>query len=179
MQAGAPTDDEERSQGRCVFQKTPMTLRGLSASMWALAILPLLAGGVVIQGLVVHQDQLATARVAAARDSAQLVVSTWLRAREQLVEQLAADPGVREAAARLVATHDAAAAVHHPSQQVLRERLRSLIVDPALEGYFVVRLDGTSVASSRDQNIGTPNVLMAQPDVLQRAAGDATAVSRP
>ncbi|GHF31242.1 hypothetical protein GCM10017044_28400 [Kordiimonas sediminis] len=49
-----------------------------------------------------------------------------------------------------------------PGQEELRALLRGFLTDGGYQGYFVIAPDGTSLASFRDFNVGTPNLVFQQ-----------------
>lgn len=59
------------------------------------------------------------------------------------------------------------ALLDHPSQRRLRERLGPVIEERGYRGFFLVTPEGTSLASTRDANTGTPNLVwLEEPDVF-------------
>ena len=102
----------------------------------------------------------------------------WAEARSQLAIQLAVDPTVRDAAVALsqVPLDELAT---HPAQAALRERMRTLLELAGFQGYFLIRTDGLSIASSRDGNLGQPNPILMLPEPMGRLRHDEAIVTRP
>lgn len=71
------------------------------------------------------------------------------------------------------------ALIPHPAQQRMRELLGNVVRASDFDGFFVIARDYTSLASSRDSNTGTRNLLAVQPDVLDKVWRGQLAVSRP
>jgi hypothetical protein len=66
-----------------------------------------------------------------------------------------------------------------PYQDELRSILRRVQEAKGYEGYFVISPDGISLSSSRNENIGTTNLLKDQPEVLAQLWAGGTALSLP
>ncbi len=66
-----------------------------------------------------------------------------------------------------------------PAQAQLRRSLDDQLRQSAYRGFFVIAPDGTSLASSRDANIGTPNLLLEHQDFFDRILAGETVVTTP
>ena len=71
------------------------------------------------------------------------------------------------------------ALINSPAQTELREWLRTVIKGKGYLGYFIIDKDNISLASSRNDNIGSINILNQQPQFLQRIWLDSAAMSLP
>ena len=72
-----------------------------------------------------------------------------------------------------------AALINHPVQKKLRVLLEPLYKRKDYLGYFIINADNISLASSRDANIGTENLLTAQPEFLEKVRSGLTISSKP
>jgi PAS domain S-box-containing protein len=75
--------------------------------------------------------------------------------------------------------HTPTALAHAPAQAELRTILGSVLKSRKYQGYFLLAGDGVSLASSRDDNIGTPNLLQDQPLFLRKVTSGQIALSQP
>ncbi|WP_323784423.1 ATP-binding protein [Thalassovita sp.] len=66
----------------------------------------------------------------------------------------------------------------HPDQIQLRKFFEPYLASDHIEGYFLIAPDGTSLASSRAANTGTPNLLLKQPEMFFSALAGKTLVTR-
>ena len=99
------------------------------------------------------------------------LLRAWLSEETHYLERWARDPQVAEFGRRLLATpRSQAALVGSKAQRELRAYLRERDYRPGGMGFFIIAPDRVSVASMRDANIGTVNLIAEQrPGVLQRA----------
>jgi len=162
-----------------------MSSRAHSAVPWSVVGLALLIFAIPpASGLLLHRwiHALVTAdaehHLSVLADTTERAVETWVRTRSQLADHVAADPQVREHALHLLQTPDGQLA-DSAHQHALRARFTELIHQAGFQGFFVVRLDGTSVGSSRDANLGTRNPLLDVPEALVRIRSGHSVVSRP
>jgi CheY-like chemotaxis protein len=97
----------------------------------------------------------------------------WEQDQRLTVQNLANRPAIRSVATKLLAlprNHDSLLAAD--AQQQLRQ-----LMQPVLDhyrGYFIIAPDNISLASSRDANIGTPNLLNKHPEILADIWGGVT-----
>ncbi|WP_420452873.1 putative bifunctional diguanylate cyclase/phosphodiesterase [Ilumatobacter sp.] len=107
------------------------------------------------------------------------VVERWASDALDDARYWAADPVVVAAVFELAVVDDADL-VDHPAQRRVRDRLRSFLELNRLAGFFAVAPDGRSLASSRDANVATENlVAVEQPRVFERLLGGSSAITRP
>ncbi len=78
---------------------------------------------------------------------------------------------------KVEATHDAL--VKSEIQKKLRERLKPFYAAGDYEGFFVINSDNISIASSRDANTGTQNLLVTQGETLSRMWEGETVLTLP
>ncbi|MEO2048603.1 MAG: PAS domain S-box protein [Pirellulales bacterium] len=96
-------------------------------------------------------------------------VQTWASSTDvqENVKMLLLEPRARE---RLLSS---------PAQANLRGLLRPILEKRGYVGIFVVALDNTSLASMRDSNVGSTNLLVEQGDFLAKIFAGQTLLSRP
>jgi len=107
-------------------------------------------------------------------------IRSWIK--EQTSEALiwAEHPKMRRFAAELLATSPTAEnlkTIHLQAQ--LRAWLNPVLKAKQFRGYFVIAPDGTNLASTRDANLGIPNLLLAEEGFLEKVWSGKTAVSLP
>lgn len=96
-------------------------------------------------------------------------INIWLQDQEVMVANLADSPEVVRAVTGLLATDGSQRALlASPAMQPLRALFEPYLKRGRAQGFFIIAPDGVSLASSRDSNVGTPNLLTRQPDVLAR-----------
>jgi len=66
-----------------------------------------------------------------------------------------------------------------PEQELLRNLFNPYLGFAGFKGFFIIDQNGTSLASSRDQNVGTVNLLAQQAGFLQRVWNGETLISQP
>ena len=88
---------------------------------------------------------------------------TWFESRQGLVFDLAHEPGVLEAAADLLAAPRNPQALRaDPAMQRLRTLLKPRLDRMNARGIFIIAPDRISIASMRDANLGTRNLIAQQ-----------------
>ena len=88
---------------------------------------------------------------------------TWFESRQGLVFDLANEPEVREATvALLAAPHNRQALSVEPAMQRMRTLLRPRLERMNAKGIFIISPDRVSIASMRDANLGTRNLIAQQ-----------------
>jgi len=88
---------------------------------------------------------------------------TWLAGRQALVLDLAHDPEVLEAARALLAVpRNAEALATAPAMKQLRTLLAPRLQRMNAKGLFIIAPDRTSIASMRDANLGSENLIAQQ-----------------
>lgn len=110
------------------------------------------------------------------------VLDVWASNQRRTAASWAADPGVVEQTKALLAlgSPTPAALAVDPAQIAVREILTAPMDLHGYRGFFIVSPDGTSLASSRDTNLGTPNlVALEEADRFAVALGGATTLTIP
>ena len=104
----------------------------------------------------------------------------WADEHIKRAEVIAANPRVIDAALALTNQQDTAqqALVDTRAMAQLREFFLPQLANSSYAGFFILNDKNISLASSRDENVGTPNLLVTQPDVLSRAWAGEAVVSR-
>ena len=111
-------------------------------------------------------------------DTVSAGIEAWALSKKAAVVQIAGQPRVK-ALADVLLTSDRQSPRHTTAQAELRADLHPIMKATKLDGYFIIRRDGTTLASSRDANIGTPNVILEDTGTFARLAAGETVVSRP
>ncbi len=114
------------------------------------------------------------------RDTAHLAVRSWVDQHEAAALVWANTPEVHAQAARLLELpRQKSVLLGAPAQYALRHWFRRIQNASSYQGFFVVGPDNINLASSRDQNLGVENLLVAQKNFLDRVWAGKTAVSLP
>ncbi len=94
-------------------------------------------------------------------------IHIWGQGQRLWLETLANHGHVAESARELLTLpREQKELLASPAQEELRKELGSFVEPGIYEGYFIIAEDGISLASSRDVNIGTPNLLNRYPELL-------------
>ncbi len=113
-------------------------------------------------------------------NSAHLTIKSWLKEQQAAAKVWANTAEVRHAALELIATNASKEVLTKaPAQAKLRTWLKPVHVGKGYHGYFVIARDYNNLASSRDENLGTRNLLSAQTEFFKRILSGKTAVSAP
>ncbi len=92
----------------------------------------------------------------------------WSQEQILLAKNVADDPHILEITKELLATpREQKALLAAPGQKQLHYEMRSFLESITYEGYFIIAPDNISLASSRDSNIGTKNLLVRYPELLK------------
>ncbi|MFT7518901.1 MAG: signal transduction histidine kinase/CheY-like chemotaxis protein [Kiritimatiellia bacterium] len=107
-------------------------------------------------------------------------LQVWMAEEQQMAASIATEPHVVDAVQRILQVPSTPEALRSSNAtRDLRLYLTPLLKMQGFEGFFIINTDGVSVGSARDANLGTTNLLSAQPTFLQRVRDGKTAVSRP
>lgn len=145
----------------------------------ALLAIALVAWMLAIQVEKTIQQNLNNA-LSAVLSSTHKTISTWTSHHLQAAERLSQLTEIREHTESLLSTsYDRNTLLSSAELQHLRKDLNALIQSNHYKGYFIIGPGNLSLASSRDSNIGKPNLLIAQIDVLDRLWSGESVMSRP
>lgn len=87
----------------------------------------------------------------------------WIDQRQRDVHKLAASTQVQRLVQALLDNpRDQQSLIRHPATKALRDLLEPVLAENKDVGFFVIAPDRISIASLRDANIGTPNLMQAQ-----------------
>ncbi len=126
-----------------------------------------------------ERDNLASA-LTTVRGSTEQALRTWAAQERRAVAEWAEYPALVEATRRLLAApRTPAGLLRAPDQAPLRDLLAQVLDARGYEGYFLVAPDDVSLASSRDANVGTRNLLADEPGFLATVRAGTPALSRP
>ncbi|MCG7494865.1 ATP-binding protein [Thalassobius sp. Cn5-15] len=145
-------------------------LRGSNLPVLVLALLALIVGCFLVSDMVRRnfENELRSELENTLRNN-QRAIAHWMDTRKSEVLAHAEDPALlRATRALLPLKDDRQALLQASAQRHLRTFFGSFLYQNHVNGYFLIARDGTSLASSRDSNIGTPNLLLAQPLLFER-----------
>ena len=66
-----------------------------------------------------------------------------------------------------------------PAQTSVRDHFAPVLASRAYQGYFLIDRDGLTLSSTRDENVGTPNLVLSQPGFLESIWEGATTMATP
>ncbi|WP_373049945.1 ATP-binding protein [Thalassovita aquimarina] len=150
------------------------------ALVYTLVIAGLIAGYVFIDNALdrKYRDDL-SARLQDSLVATGAALNRWADGRTREAIAAAQLEIVQDAARNLLAiADDEDALIAHPDQKRLAAHFRPYLASQHIEGYFIIALNGISLASSRVANTGTPNLLLAQPDQFMAALSGDPMVTR-
>lgn len=144
--------------------------RLLNASVYMLAIISLVTGYLLVSDVLRRNyEQSLTDSLASNLATSESAIERWVDTRVQEVLAHSMDHTLVSAAQELLPiAGERELLLSHPAQERLRFFFGSFLHLRHVNGYFIIAPDGTSLASSRNSNIGTPNVLLAQPVMFQQ-----------
>lgn len=113
-------------------------------------------------------------------DTTHQAIHTWVKQEQASARIWANSSTVSQYAKQLLETaHTPEALIPAPAQAGLRKLLQPVKTTKKYQGYFILSTDGISLASSRDENIGTQNLLVSQQAFIQKILAGETALSLP
>ncbi len=140
------------------------------------ALLAILVGSVSVTALIEHRfrETIANALETLLEGTDQ-AIRIWARDHRRTALGFAQSDGVMTAVESLLETpRDQASLLASDGQRRLRNQFRLHLQTGQYRGFFIIGPDNLSLASSRDVNVGVPNLLVEQPDVLDELwAGEA------
>ena len=158
-------------------------MRGVKTNLFIMAFvfIPLALGAWVVQTKIANNVRAEVGRsLTTVRDTTHLAVKTWFRDQTAVAAVWADAPIIRELAVRLLALRPhQSALLDSPAQQELRDWFRRMQTATRYRGYFIVGTNHINLASSRDQNVGTENLLLGQPEFLASAWAGRSVISLP
>lgn len=103
-------------------------------------------------------------------DSEIEALQDWKERRRSEMSAIVADPHVVDLTQQiLLVPPDKESLLASEAQQQLREHFKSWFKNHLIQGIFLIARDGTSLASMRDTNLGSQNLLTLQPETLEKA----------
>ena len=110
-------------------------------------------------------------RLSSINNSVHQSLLTWFESRQRLILDMTHEPGVLEAAADLLAAPRNPQALRaDPAMQRMRTLLKPRLDRMNAKGIFIIAPDRTSIASMRDTNLGTRNLIAQQRSKLMDRA---------
>ena len=177
--AGEPSADN--AEPSCSVPP-PANRQKLKLVAWAALAIAVLAGSAAASYAWIANERRAETKAAleTVLETTHQALQTWSRDQQAIAQTWAASPDLvryAEELLRLSPTRDALLA--SPAQVSLRALLAPVLATQKYAGYFVIGPNDVSLASSRNQNVGTKNLLLFQAGVLGRLWGGAPALSLP
>jgi len=112
--------------------------------------------------------------------SSHRAMKLWAEENQNVVKQLANSQVVRRSATMLLGLErQQETLLASPFQRMIRLQFEPLLKGDQYRGFFLIAPDNISLASSRDANVGTPTIMTAQPDVLERLWAGEAVIGRP
>ena len=112
-------------------------------------------------------------------DSTSQAATLWGNNQRQIAENIAGFQYVVDGARYLLEAHRTKDfLIASPIQENFRLRLRPYLGRGQYKGYFIIGPGNLNLASSQDVNIGVPNLLLHEPDVLERLWAGESVISR-
>jgi len=113
-------------------------------------------------------------------DTTHQALRSWYKEQRASAIVWANNPRVRSLTRQLLNTkRTQAELLKSPAEAELRKLLIPVLQSHKYQGFFVLDMQGISLASSRDNNIGTPSLLQNQPEFLHKLASGQSALSLP
>lgn len=107
-------------------------------------------------------------------------ISIWASNQLYSVEHLSQLTEIRKHTESLLSIqHDQNTLLSSSDLQHIRDDLKTFFLANQYKGYFIVAPDNTNLVSAQDADIGEPNVLLQQPDVLEKIWSGTAVISRP
>ncbi|MET0092241.1 MAG: PAS domain S-box protein [Sedimenticola sp.] len=107
-------------------------------------------------------------------------LNSWRKGHESIVKTWAGSTQLRKYVAELLALQPTRQAlIPSQAQNDLREFLKLVLSSEQYRGFFIVDRNMVNLASTRNSNIGTTNLLSAQPRLIAKVWAGKTIVSRP
>jgi signal transduction histidine kinase len=113
-------------------------------------------------------------------DISHRALEAWTGGHRQAVGLWGDSPAVASLTQALLETDlTQSALLSSPAQTDMRVLLAAVLTSRDYQGYFVVGRDGLSLSSTRDENVGAPNLALAQSGFFERIWEGETAMSTP
>jgi len=114
-------------------------------------------------------------------ETTQQAVNSWAKGHRAATQIWADTPEVVQLTEELLATAGTTSddLLNAPAQAIIRDWLRPVYTGKDYQGFFIIGPDNISLASTRDSNIGAPNLLVQQQNVLEKLWSGGTAISLP
>ncbi|MDX8400094.1 MAG: PAS domain-containing protein, partial [Gallionellaceae bacterium] len=126
-----------------------------------------------------HQSAQAKSFTSVLKSESQ-ALSRWSKQNKKIAKRWADMPAIRAKVKELLALpRQQEVLLGAPAQRALREQFYPLIKTDIYRGFFIVDRDAVTLASSRDVNVGSPNLLRQQANILKKLWAGHAAVSVP
>ncbi|MET0084680.1 MAG: PAS domain S-box protein [Sedimenticola sp.] len=159
----------------------PFDQLGFRQAVALLSALAIVAAGTVVSTWLMQQRYQSTLanNLQTVLLSSDQAIRIWAREHYQTAQNFAGNLTLSWAAESLLfELREQKALLDSPEQAQLRRFFRPYLQKGQYRGFFIIGPDNISLASSRDANVGTLNLLTDQPDVLARMWRGETLLSR-
>ena len=157
------------------------TQRGIFIPLLLVAIILLIAGSYLIQKQIERslREEIGESLESLLKSTHQ-ALTTWRKSHETEVMLWAENLELRNLVINLLALESDRKTLTETSiQNSLRHLFKPVLSNKKYNGFFIIDHDNLNRSSSRDANIGITNLLLAQPDILNRAWKGETVTSLP
>lgn len=139
--------------------------RVINGSVYLLALASLVAGYLIVSDVLKkHYEEALDVILTSNLNRAENSIDRWIDNRIQEASAFARDPVIEASTyALLAASRDVISLQVEPAQTRLRRFFQSTHHNKRTDGYFIIALDGTTLAASQDIQIGIPNIILSQP----------------
>jgi PAS domain S-box-containing protein len=164
--------------GRRIFFWTGLDSRELLLAALALMVIVATIASVVEQ-IGKRFEQSIESSLTSVLGSTDETLRLWAMEQKSIVRNLAEGGVLTEATqALLAAPQKQADLLSSPAQGELRKLFHDYLKGRRFQGFFIISPSNLNLASSRDRNVGTVNLLSSQPDVLARLWQGETVIGR-
>lgn len=138
-------------------------------SLAAVCAIAVVTSTLLLHTITVQTQVNSTRSLRALAETTSQSVSVWAEKEQRIAAALADDPRVVVACESLLSTDRVPARlIESAAQEDLRAYLEPHLNAHGYLGFFIIAPDGVSLASTRDTNIGTPNLLLDEGDYFTR-----------
>lgn len=164
--------------GKRISLWTGLDSRELLLAALALIII-LTTIGMVVQQIGKRHEQSIESSLATLLGSTDEVLQLWARDQKSVVKNLAEGGALLGAVQTLLTVPPKQAdLLSSPAQGELRKLFQDYLKSRRFQGFFIISPANVNLASSRDRNVGTVDLLTGQPDVLARMWQGETVIGR-
>jgi diguanylate cyclase (GGDEF)-like protein/PAS domain S-box-containing protein len=147
----------------------------------ALIIFITIASGIYTLSVVKSDFELMVAEsLRVVRDTTHSAIQAWALENEHHIRVLSQDLKILTLTEQLLATEQSKEALlNSPAQKELRDYLKSVLSGHELRGFFIISPDNLNLASTRNSNIGIPNLISKKAEFQHRVWNGEALISSP